>query len=488
MRETEEMTTLAESAHRGMYGCRANLFLGGNLTRYGKRTLIFCLGLGFLAGLAGGCQKTLNDKQVKQSQNLGKAVDPLQLKVELRIQMDEALADVIASTSDIAAINQDRSVREMTLRAKMRFFDDYLFFLNIEDPRSAFLYSWSAIVKMRQYLAERAEKEKSLRDILQKPIARIKKLEDNIVNLGYKHFPPETIEAAKDDIEKTASSFSWYAASEPQTGLKETMLENDIIKILKLPLAPVTGLGKVGNTPEAINQFSDTVNDFSLIIQYLPERTRWQLELFLLEMESEGPVATIIKEIEQLNNTLQDIGKRFEKFPAELGSEFEKSLAAADKIQPEIRATLTQAEKVSESAKNASESANQTATQAEKAAMQFTKAANALESAADEVRALLADYRQMQPSDPNQERTSIKDYQTAAERFAEAAREIRQVLFDLQKPLPEQAGVRQISEDFRGTIDLLYWRLVMLIAVIFVLLLGYYLAKSKYQQRKRNTT
>ena len=62
--------------------------------------------IGLLFAMTCGCQSGPRSQQVKQSQSLGKAIDPIRLMSELRIQMDEALAEVIAFSTDIAATHQ----------------------------------------------------------------------------------------------------------------------------------------------------------------------------------------------------------------------------------------------------------------------------------------------------------------------------------------------------------------------------------------------
>lgn len=442
--------------------------------------------IGLLFAMTCGCQSGPRSQQVQQSQSLGKAIDPIRLMSELRIQMDDALAEVIAFSTEIAATHQDRRVRENMLRWKMRFFDAYLYIMAIDDPRVAFLIEWTVIVKLRQHATEVPWTDDPLSQSQQKRLAMVKNIEENIINLGYRHFPPETIDAAKDEIEESAHYFPWHTPVGYEAAIHEAKQENDLLKIITLPLASVTSLGKVGDAPEAIHRFTNTANDFSLVIQHLPERTRWQFELLLLEMESSGPVFAMIQQMDRFDKTLQNMGTTFKSLPADVRTEFEQSLAAMEKLQPEFRATLAEARAVTENARIAIETASQTTLQAQEAAVRFTETAKALETTASEVRALLADYKEMQqskkPKDPNQSGAGIKDYQEAAESFTTAAREIRSGLNDLQKPLDDQAALRQVAGEFRQLTDMVFWRAVMLITIIFVLVLGYYLTKSRFRQ------
>ena len=67
--------------------------------------------------------------------------------------------------------------------------------------------------------------------------------------------------------------------------------------------------------------------------------------------------------------------------PAEARREFEHSLAATEKIQPEYRATLAEALAVTDSAGKAIDMAHKTTLQAKEAAVGFTEAAKALSTA-----------------------------------------------------------------------------------------------------------
>ena len=79
---------------------------------------------------------------------------------------------------------------------------------------------------------------------------------------------------------------------------------------------------------------------------------------------------------------------------------------------------------------------------------------------------------------PSQSGTGVKDYQEAAESFSAAAREIRLGLTELQKPLDNQA-----AGEFRGLVDIIFWRSVILVAIIFVLGVIYYLTKPRFPQK-----
>lgn len=427
--------------------------------------------------IGSGCQN--QSLRAPRTSKKSAIVDPVALRSELRIQMDESFAQVISTASDIAVANPDRRIRENTLRWKMRFFDGYLAVLAEEDPRVMFLMEWTAMVHLRQYVTQGPGKENL--GSAQPTVAELaEKLEADILAIGYRHFSPEVIEAARDDIEADARRYSWETPLSSDAVRGETKNKSDLLRIIRLPLLPISTMENVSNTPGAINRFTNTASDFSLVVQHLPERTRWQLELLSLEMETSGPVAAMIKQADRLDQSLREISQLLQELPAQVRGEFEASLAATEKLQPEFRATLTEAQAVAEKSLAAMETAQQTTAQAEETAQRFTETAQAFEQAAAEIRMLLADFKQIRQdastaSDPNIPQTGsrVEDYRKAAEGIAQAAGEIRAVLADLQQPFSEQAGLYQTTGEFRGLVNHIFGRSVMLVLIVFVLAIIY---------------
>jgi hypothetical protein len=206
-------------------------------------------------------------------------------------------------------------------------------------------------------------------------------------------------------------------------------------------------------------------------------------------MESFGPVAAMIEEVDRLDKTLHDMGDLFESLPAKLRLEFEQSLVTTEKLQPEFRATLTEAQSVADSAGVAIDTAYKTTLQAQETAAQFSTAAQTMETAAAEVRSLLMEYRQMQQSETSSNPdhalgSSVKDYQQMADSLTTAAQEIRSGLIELQKPLPEHSAIPQLAGEIDEVVDIIFWRLLIIIAVVFILILGIYFVKISKPRKK----
>ncbi|MCZ6672691.1 MAG: hypothetical protein O7C75_07105, partial [Verrucomicrobia bacterium] len=421
--------------------------------------------------------------------------------------------------SDIATEYPERSIREHILRAKMRSLDFHLAVQAVNDPRAAYLITWTAMVNRRQY-ATTEPGIKLLGRAQPRIVELAREIESDIVALGYRYFPKETMDAAIDDIEESALEFLWDSPVMTDNALAEAQDDDDLLRILALPLTPFTSIGKIGNTPEAIRQFSDTANDFSLVIRYLPERMRWQVEMILLEMESSGPTAAMVKEIQNVEKRIDDLIALFKTMPSDIGKEFEKSIEVTKKSLPEFRATLTQVQATAEKSNVAIENASKTVLQAEKMAAEFTDSAKAFEAAAVEVRGLLADLRQWQkPKEPDepaqgdsqkgdqgvpeqQDQSDLresehsdaetekesgslaKDYDQMAVSIQAAAQEVRTLVSELQQVVEEEDTLRQVSDEFRGLVGAIFWYAVALAGIIFVLALASRLAARRWVPKR----
>lgn len=489
--------------------------------RWTIRLLIF-------SAVLGGCQSSPTEPESKgatQQSGLKEAIgiNPLKLKSELVSFMDASLAESIAAYTDIASEYRERRIREHCLRFKMRRLDFYLTLSTVEDPREVFILNWTAFVNIRQFVTEGSGKE-NLGQAQARMEALSRKFEADIIALGYRHFSKEIIDAAKDDIEEAALEFSWDSPLASDAVLQEARDDTDLVRILLLPLKPISSLGnigKLGNTPEAIDRFTDTANDFSLVIRYLPERFRWQMQMLLLEMESSGPAAAMIKQTQSVQQSVQDLIALFETMPANMRNEFEKSIEATEKSLPEFRSTLKEARVLAETTHAMVEDVNRTTLQAEKMAIQFTETAEAFEVAAAEIRGLIADVREWRnPGEPNgpslsdsPERDSgvsspqgqkdylapkqgdsegqrrggsvAKDYEQTAESIKAAAQEVRTLVSELQEPVNEEGSLRQVAGEFRALIKSVFWHAVALVGIIFTLALAYRFATYRLATKRK---
>jgi hypothetical protein len=306
---------------------RINLRSGGWVSS--DREHCVALGLfaviGLMLAIVEGCGT--GEQPKSRALSLPKTIDPVLLKSELLGQMDLSLSETIATAGEIAEATKDRGVREKCLRWKMQAQDDYLRILSQEDPRTAFVEEWISAVQVRQYLTDGAGKS-AFGSEQPKAVALAEKIEKFVLAIGTKYFSQAAMDLAKDDIEDAARRYATAVpfAIQPYSLAAES--RQDLITLMRLPLLPVRGLESAAATPQAIRNFTDTVKSFTAIVQCLPERTRWQSELLLMEMESTGPVPMLAKEVDDFNQRLDGITVQVQTLPAQIRGEIIKTTDA----------------------------------------------------------------------------------------------------------------------------------------------------------------
>ena len=185
------------------------------------------------------------------------AIDPAQLRLQLWRVLDRAFIETVSTASEIASAAKDRSVRENTLRWKIRIHDAIQAIMLETDPRMAFLRSWVWAEQSRTYLTE-GKWFGMFGEYQFKAIGVVANIEDEILDLGRRSFSADSIEAARDDIAEMAKQDT--AQSVNGAVSKKTIFSfrdrSDLGKILSIPLLPMGSLQGVADAPQAIQQFT----------------------------------------------------------------------------------------------------------------------------------------------------------------------------------------------------------------------------------------
>ena len=410
-------------------------------------------------------------------------IDPTRIQEELRLQMDLDLAQTVAAASTILAETQDRRVREYCVRWKIRTSDLQQAVLAEKDPRRAYLQYWASATQLRLYFTEGAGK--NLFGAQQPRAAEVaRRIEAAIVRLGERLFDPEIIAEAKADMEAAAQQApSGEAIVHAPRGIDP---KGSLLKILKLPLLPVSTLQSVANAPKDVENAADKIEsrlgELMGLLRRLPEQSRWQLELLLIESETAGPVATLSRDLARCEKTLKEAAESLRLIPSEARAEFEASLETAQKAAPELGKIFADAREGAKELRLALERGEGAAKEA-RASMQaaaetgarLQETARTFQAAAAEIKAMLAEYQRLREwEDPKGgKRAAPEDYRNAADSVALAAKEVRAAMTELQEMKRQGTGLAGAGLEARTFVDLAFWRAVELAGVVFVLALAF---------------
>jgi len=241
---------------------------------------------------------------------------------------------------------------------------------------------------------------------------------------------------------------------------------NPFVSVLKIPMTPFRAMEGVDRTASAIHQFSDTAERFSETVAELPESSRWQLQLLLLDLEDAEMTKSFLNSLSQLSESSTRLEKTAEKLPERLREQLTQFVEDVDKRQANLQQTLQHAEKTSLALNNTLEKLDQTVGSFSATAKDVAVTAQAWESAAKATGTVVEGLGKVKPS-PQKEGSSfdIKDYRDTAEQTSQAANDIKALLAETEDLLE--------SGRYSSMLNGFFLRAAGLVVLIFVLAVLY---------------
>lgn len=390
---------------------------------------------------------------------------------------------IVSVSGDAAAATTDRQIQEDSLRWRINAINRLDVIRAIDDPRLQFVTLWAYIEQLKRSLTKGFGEDR-FGPVQGMYVKATDDLDQRVQTLAYQVFPANVVDAAKPEIQKLATDPK--VTEEPNQVM--VAANSTLSGILYIPMAPVSGLRGVGDTPAAINRFTDQATDIGKMIERLPERTRWQMELFLLEAEESGAVARSIKDFEAMIAEVREARAEVSKIATTVQQVPERAQAMLQDVlkhQPEVAKDLERVESSMKLAKEtviaadpvvarvdtAMTNARTTMDDARKLLGDVDKSAQMVQSAAVEIRGLVADFDKPSKTPPTTQPaedsvTPAKIQQMAAEVRASAV-ELRGLLSQLREPTP-LAGIDQTA----ARLEQLLWKALAGVAALMVLAFG----------------
>jgi hypothetical protein len=393
-------------------------------------------------------------------------------KEELREQLDKFREFFKATLRQVATELNERvpgtRTEKTTLQMRARMVQGINAMLANDDSIVAFIETWALCTRFRMYLEE-GEGIVLFGDAHQIALAGSKRLEGEVQRIGVIFLKEDVFEAARKNVTEfahnnpirgTFSNVIVYA-TEVQKGQP-----NPFLSVLKIPMTPFRAMEGVDRTASAINQFSNTAERFSTIVAELPESSRWQLQLLLLDLEETNMTKSFLNSLSQLSESSARLEKSVEELPEQLREQLTQFVEDVDKRQANLQQTLQQAEKTSFALNNTLEKLDQTVGSFNAVAKDVTVTAQAWENAAKATGEVVQEFNKARPS-PQKEESSfdIKDYRDTAEQTSQAANNIKTLLAEIEDLLE--------SGRYSSILNQLFLRAAGLVVLIFVLAVLY---------------
>ena len=393
-------------------------------------------------------------------------------KEELGEQLDKFREYFKATLRQVANELNERvpgtRTEKMTLQMRARMVQGLNAMLSNDDSIVAFIETWALCTRFRMYLEE-GEGSTLFGDAHEIALNGSKSLDAEIQRIGY-------IFLKEDVFEATLKNVTEFAHNNPIKGAFSNVIvyatevkkgqPNPFVSVLKIPMTPFRAMEGVDRTASAISQFSDTAERFSNVVAELPESSRWQLQLLLLDLEETDMTKSFLNSLSQLSESSARLEKSVDELPERLREQLTQFVEDVDKRQANVQQTLQQAEKTSLALNNTLEKLDRTAGSFSVTAKDVTVAAQAWENAAKATGSAVEGFGKVQPA-PQKEGSSfdIRDYRDTAEQASRAANDVKALL-------AETEGLLE-SGRYSSILNGLFLRAAGLVVLIFALALLY---------------
>jgi hypothetical protein len=386
------------------------------------------------------------------------------LHADLAEFADRFDAQVSAATDEINRTTTNREIRKRALMMKLHSIPVVQETAYDEDPQHALGDLMVVMILLRHYLTDGDGRE-ILGDA--QPIARqaVNELNDDLRAIANKVASPENVAKAVAEIENFARRNSIRGGEFNLQRARKTAATIDrqgaLGAIVGVPLAPFRALEGVSAGAAAIHEFNDTAEHFAHIVEALPRRTRWQIELLLYDVEDREAVAQTLAALQSVAASADRAAVAIDRLPADLEAAFDDSEAA-----------LAEANRALVAARELMDPLRDTAEQLQRASASWATI-------------LARDER----ATPTGRPFDIREWTTAARQLGATAAELRGLTDELQA-LTESGRLGSALADataaadtrMQALVDRAAWRGAQLLAGAFALLVAYRLVAARLRR------
>jgi hypothetical protein len=407
---------------------------------------------------------------------------------------DYAMADVVGTLDDVAAAADDRAIREKALRMKIRTAEAFSQILVNPDPRQGFVHGWVQTAHARHGLTE-GDLRTAFGEHQGTVLALTDRLLEEFALLGRRHLGADAVEAAQADVEAVAAdpARALRLLGRGPGGADEADQEGwGLSTLVHLPMAPLTGLQGVADTPAAVTQVALAVQGFTDVVMRWPERVRWQVDALLLELGLEETRTRLLEDVDRFAATAESVARTADQLPADVRAEIEtaveKGFASLDQAQPQLQATLKEARMTVEAASEALVAADKVVGSVDETVAGFTRAAQAWEQTARAAEAVIAEATGPEgpgdPAEPPGQPIDPAQLVDLAERTERVLQDARALIADLKGPMADSSALGETMDRAQHLAGCITWYAIAVIAALFVAAVAYTWIAAKVARRR----
>lgn len=398
--------------------------------------------------------------------------------------------------------------RRATLMWRLRMVGACQQMLGQEEAIKSYIDIWTLCVRQQHYLLNGQGRE-LFGEAQPVAVEAARTLHHEIVKVGLQFAPEDLVRKADAQVEKFAENhpieglFAKAMVRTTQNKKGDGSSKDPLTRLLEIPMLPFQTFEGIDKGALAIHNFTATADRFTNIVANFPELIRWQLELFVLEMNQQLVVDRALGSVDQFVTSTDTFVEVLKELPEKLGKQSAELLEEIDQRQANLQITLDEAKETAAQLEKTLQQVSQSARAVEATGASVTEAGQAWAGAVREFRLTVEQFEDedksrsrpaaTQPAEP----FDITDYKNTAEALTESARELRQLTADVRGLIESRAldqRLQEIDKQLNDTItetrtqadalvDTLTWRGIILLAVAFILALIYKAVTARWGRR-----
>jgi len=366
-------------------------------------------------------------------------------------------AGISTAANAIALGTRDRTMRRDSLVWKINMIPIAQRAATSPSAPRGLLALFTLAIAQRRYLEDGdgrslfGEQQATARDMAQN-------LEKDVETTVARVLPAADAERLNKQVEQLANENpirGVFMLGTVQSGFTSAQSKGTFDWFLTAPMAPFRVFQGVESGAAAIHEFNTTARELGDVAAALPEQTRWQLELFLYDLEDRETVVSGLDAFEKIADASAQLSTAAAELPQATRRELEGLLADSSKSQTDLRNTLDQLRQTITSTDGAIANARPLAESLERFAAQADQAGKSWTE-------LIAAVRAQPPENaPPSRPFDITEYERTAAQLQQTASEFRALVVEVQGG----AGT--------SLLNAVFWRALAFVAACFALLLLY---------------
>lgn len=388
--------------------------------------------------------------------------------------------------------SQAPAIRKNTLLWQVRMIPACHTAVEETDPLKSYADMWTLCVRMRRFFQD-GEGKQLFGDQQEIAIKTAVQLENEIERIGKKFMPADTFNPINDSVDA-------FATAHPiRTGFANAVVRTTAVKeggpdplseLLAVPLAPFRAMEGVDRGAQAIHGFTVVADHFTDVVEQLPEATRWEVMLFLYDLEDNATVKRFLAAAEQFSTSAASMAKTADTLPERLRQQSTEFVKEIDARQAALQETLNRTEKAAATVEKALERVDVVAQSIDRTAVSVAQAGNAWRDSAKTIGQTVKDISgDSQPAaqPASTQPFDINDYRKTADAMTQTATELEKLTIQIQALVDSprlsqhiqdvdtrtQAAVDQAAMRARNVTDHIVWRAGELAVFVFALAMLY---------------